>query len=110
MQFEVGPASVGPRVTRYFSAPGFNSGPPAAAPPPPRPPRPPAGAAPAAGAAPLGALKSYTPERSALPSGIRGRAFATSTAAPFATGVVPATVTVTSFVSVVLPGPVTVSV
>src|SRR5580704_700473 len=103
MQSEVPPASVGPRTTRYFSAPGLSSGPAgaagAAAAAPPRPPLP-----------PPPPPKLYTPERSGLPSEVRGTGLVAGAVAAAVTGAVPAAVTVTSRVSVVLLGPATVSV
>src|SRR5688572_4428644 len=98
MQSEVRPVSVGPRTTLYFSAPGFNVGvrttPSAAgAAPRPRPPPPPPNA--------------YTPEKSGLPSGVRGIPLPVGAAAAgvAATGFVPATVTVTDLVMTVSLGP-----
>src|SRR6476661_9443589 len=81
MQSDVAPVSSGSaaRLTRYFSAPGFNVGPAgAAAPrPPPRPPPPP---------------KAYTPEKSGLPSDVRAMPLLTGTAgAAVAFGCVPST-------------------
>src|SRR6185295_13809177 len=111
MQFDRAPASLGPRTTRYFSMPGFNSGPAGAAP------RPAPGPPPCAGAPrPPPAPKLYTPDRSGLPLASRGTSFLGSilASAPPAvlvfTGAVPGTVTVTSRVSTVLLGPRTVSV
>jgi hypothetical protein len=52
----------------------------------------------------------YTPERSGLPSEVRGTGLVAGAAAAAVTGAVPATVTVTSRVSVVLFGPSTVNV
>src|SRR5688500_16054387 len=103
MQSEVRPVSVGPRTTLYFSAPGFNVGvrttPSAAGPAPrPRPPPPP---------------NAYTPEKSGLPSGVRGiplLAGAAAAAGAAATGFDPATVTVTDLVMTVSFGPRMVSV
>src|SRR5688572_3969471 len=102
MQSAVRPVSVGPRTTLYFSAPGFNVGvrttPSADGPAPrPRPPPPP---------------NAYTPEKSGLPSGVRGMPLAVGAAAAgvAATGFVPATVTVTALVMTVSFGPRMVSV
>src|SRR3990170_6894322 len=97
MQSDVRPVSVGPRTTLYFSAPGFNVGvrttPSAAAGPAPRPRPPPPNA--------------YTPEKSGLPSGVRGIPLAVGAAAAgvAVTGFVPATVTVTDLVMTVSFGP-----
>src|SRR5688572_10291547 len=117
MQSAVRPVSVGPRTTRYFSAPGFNVGvrttPSAAAGPAPRPRPPPPNA--------------YTPEKSGLPSGVRGIPLAVGAAevgtaevgtaevgtaevgradaAGAAAGFVPATVTVTDLLMTVSFGP-----
>src|SRR5688572_6846338 len=112
MQSAVRPVSVGPRTTRYFSAPGFNVGvrttPSAVAGPAPRPRPPPPNA--------------YTPEKSGLPSGVRGMPLAvdaaavdgaevgTAEVAGAATGFVPATVTVTDLLMTVSFGPRIVSV
>src|SRR5688572_25826274 len=89
MQSAVRPVSCGPRWTRYFSAPGLSCGPAGAAPCPaaPRPPRPPP------------PPKPYTPEKSGLPSGVRGIPVdAAAAGVPAAAGFVPVTVTVTDLV------------
>src|SRR6188508_1167707 len=98
MQSDVAPVSSGSaaRLTRYFSAPGFNTGPagagaPAAAPRPRPPPPPPNPAHP------------YTPEKSILPSRVRGSGLLADAAAVVSgaavTGVVPGIVTVTDLVT-----------
>src|SRR5438093_13777609 len=87
IQSAVRPVSCRPRLTLYFSAPGFSVGTRAtpsaagAAPRPRPPPRP----------------KAYTPEKYGFPSDVRGTAFfaaAGSLDAVVATGAVPSTVTV----------------
>src|SRR5690348_8586836 len=88
MQSEVRPESLGPRTTRYFSAPGFKTGPAAATPP--RPPAPPP-------------APSYTPDRSGLPFDRRGTF--TGAGAALEIAAPPVTTTVTSFVATWLFAP-----
>src|SRR5438093_12722391 len=97
IQSAVRPVSCGPRFTLYFSAPGFSVGTRAtpsaagAAPRPRPPPRP----------------KAYTPEKSGLPSAVRGMPFFAAAGSPdaAAAGVVPSTVTVIERVTGALFGP-----
>src|SRR5690349_19642655 len=101
---EYRPVSSAPRTTRYFSAPGFRVGV--------RGSEPGAGGGAAPPRPPGATAYPYPPERSGLPSAVRGAGCLVRSTAPAsvaATGLVPDTVTVAVFVNVPLV-PVTVSV